>query len=676
MNFKDWFAKIEWKHLFILLLIFLVAFGFRTNILKYDLMFEFDTYWHTRMNGDWIETGIFPEYDTMGTYHNAEKVPNNIGDFLGFWGLGYIAYKVVYLGAAYTDDKMIALIRILPALYGALTALAAYLLFRWSYNSKRLGYIAGFIVGIVPGYIYRSMGGFYEEDSLGFFWMVLGAAFLVKALREPKFTRENIIYAALSGLAFGIMSFTWAVFIIVPVIIEAYFVVTLLWNLYKGIDKDQIKAFIGLFAIAFVIMGAIDIASSGSKGGNIITTQIAYAKGALGLEGGASLIGVGSGVGEENTGHQFFGTKYGTFNIFIALGILSILYGVYRRKSDFVTLLFLFWGIGTFYLAWNKLKATYWYGLGLAILASATYAETYIYLSEKKDIVVKVFAVIVGLLLLAGGVASAVLFVNDQVPNIIADPGWKDTVYFMRDKLPENAKMFNWWNWGHWITFMGKKLASTDNTNGDGQANNDFAYFVIDSNFQEALGIIKAYDTDYVVLAAEDISNQMVYASYAYNASGNDSRVSSHFGVIVNCSKSVNPIGNVTEYNCNGNKFTAQQMNGFAINWQSKPNDLYQGRLPIFYYTNTQKNIFWMISTTNNDSTGVKLWFNNPDTLKYFTTVYDNGYQKIFKVNKEAFADIHPFMLGKTPAEIEEWNSKLWWLKDTNSNTYANSTGK
>jgi asparagine N-glycosylation enzyme membrane subunit Stt3 len=131
------------------------------------------------------------------------------------------------------------------------------------------------------------MGGFYEEDSFGFLWMVLGFAFLVKAIREPIFTIENAIYAAVSGICFGVMAWSWKVFFIVPVILEAYAIVTLLWNWYKGIDKRQIKALAGLFAICFVVTAGLASAAYGLNG---FTYQIDYAKEIFRYEGGRICI--------------------------------------------------------------------------------------------------------------------------------------------------------------------------------------------------------------------------------------------------------------------------------------------------------------------------------------------------------------------------------------------------
>ena len=663
MNFKETFKKINWKHVFILLLIFLVAFGFRAHVLRYDLMFGFDGYWHARLNADMIKTNSIPHYDLVGTYHNANKGSISLTHGPVFWMFGYAIYKVFTLGAPYHQDWWLFFVRLLPALYGALTALAVYLLFRWAYKSKVLGYLAGFITAVMPAFIYRTMGGFYEEDSMGFLWMVLGFAFLVRAVREPELTKQKIIYATISGVMFGMMALIWDVFVIVPVLIEAYFILTLLWNLYKKADKKVLKALTVLFLISFLIAIAFRAPSDGFDWAKM---QASYASGILGIHGGANVLNTSSGVGEESAGKAVFGKKFGLFNIFILLGIIAFIYALYRRKHDYTSFLFGLWALFTFYLAWNKLKATYWFGLGLAIFTAFTFAELYFYLNSlKKDGTgLKVASVLLGVLVLAGGVASGVFFVHYHAPSIDSSPNWHDTILFMQKNLPENAKMFNWWNWGHWITFIGHKRASTDNTNSDYQANRDFSNFDITTDLNVGLGTIKAYDSDYIVLSGEDIAKQAVYGYYAYNLKNyNDYRLKLLSGGYAGCHKQTNPVNNAAMYFCGGYKLTEKQIDGLSTSWQKKPTEIMQNKVPVFIYTNKAKTGFWLLTARNNDSFGAKLWFGSPELSKYFSLVYDNGYQRIWKVNKDAFKDVKPYMLDMNQQQIKDWNSKLWWLK-------------
>ncbi len=280
-------------------------------------------------------------------------------------------------------------------------------------------------------------------------------------------------------------------------------------------------------------------------------------------------------------------------------------------------------------------------------------------------------AVLTGLLLITGGVASSIVFAENTSVDI--SNSWKDTLTWLRFNTPENAKVFNWWNYGHWISFISHKSVSTDNGNNDVQANTDYAAFIIDENITRALGIIKAYNPDYVVIPSDDFVNQSYFASITYNTNMQDYRVQEKLGFGLDCQKSVNQVSGSSEYNCRGNKISASQMDSYQTTWTDKPTDLYQSRVPLYYYTNKQKNMLWALGMSVNNSMGAKLWFNSKDVSPYFDLVYDNGDIKVWKVNKEAFSSIEPHMTNMTREQVDEWNSKLWWLNDSNTMNASNN---
>lgn len=678
MNFlnkiKQFFIKY-WKHILILLLIFIIAFGFRTLILRYDLMFEFDSYWHTRMNADWISSGEKPILDTMGTYHNANKSLITPQYSWFFWGTGVVAYKLVYLGAQYTQENWIALVRILPALYGALTALAIYLLFKWAYNSNIIGYIAGFIGAVMPAFIYRQMGGFYEEDAYGFLWMALGFAFFIKALKEPELTKEKIIYSIISGVMFAIMAFTWQVFVIVPLILEAILILNIIWLLIQKVDKKKIYAFLALFGIIFVITATFGTLAQT----NWFGYQVTYAKGFLGISDASVNTQVSgsftaAGVGEEAMGIGAFREKYGVFLIGILLYFISLGYAIYRRKDMLMTIVTFAIGMATMYLAYNKLKATYWFGLGISLIIAFAIAQFIIAIKDKKiTINWQVIGIAFSIFLLLGGTASGIIYTYNHTPNIIAEPGWKEALEFMKNDLPENAKVFNWWSWGHWVTYMGHKRASTDNTNSDQQANSDFGAFIIEKDLNKALGIIKAYDSDYIALGMDSTYALGTYQVYA-NAKSDEKYNLNPLTLPYYCSQKQDPINKTTKFNCTtivtiGNQrltlsLDAKQMLSLPTEYTTKATTIFQNKIPVIYYTNQYRNILTIVDISTNETIGYKLWFNNSELKQYFKKVYDNGFVKIWEVQKESFKDIPMHMSGLNLEEIEEWNSKLYWLDE------------
>lgn len=675
LNKTKTFFQNHWKHILILLFIFFIAFGMRTLILRHDLMFEFDSYWHARMNADWISTGEKPVLDTMGTYHNANKPLISKPYSYVLWGTGVLAYNLIYFGAEYTQENWISLVRFLPALYGALTCLAIYLFFRWAYNSRLIGYIAGFISAVMPAFIYRQMGGFYEEDAFGFLWMALGFAFFIKALKEPELTKEKIIYSVISGIMFGIMAFTWQVFVIVPLILEVILVLNIIWLLIKKVDKKKIYAFLALFGIIFVITATLGTLAQTDW----LHYQITYAEGFLGITDAhvnTQISGSFSaaGVGEEAMGIGAFKEKYGVFLIGIFLYFISLGYALYKRKDMLMTITTFAIGMLTMYLAYNKLKSTYWFGFGISLIIAFAIAQFIIAIKEKKiSIKWQIGGVALCIFLLLGGTASGIIYTYNHTPNILAEPGWKEALEFMKNDLPENSKVFNWWSWGHWITYMGHKRASTDNTNGDGQANADFGAFIIEKDLNKALGIIKAYDSDYVVLGMDSTYALGTYLTYA-NSKSKKKYDLNPLTLPYYCSQQSDPINKSTKFNCIsipviGKKrltlsLDAKQMLSLPTEYSTKATTIFQNKIPVIYYTNQYRNILTLADMSTNETTGYKLWYNSPELKPYFKKIYDNGFVKIWEVQKLSFENIPMHMSGLTIEEIEEWNSKLYWLDE------------
>ena len=50
----------------------------------------------------------------------------------------------------------------------------------------------GFFAAIVPSFVYRTMAGFFEEDALGFLWLVLGLIFFVRSLKQNELNKIAI----------------------------------------------------------------------------------------------------------------------------------------------------------------------------------------------------------------------------------------------------------------------------------------------------------------------------------------------------------------------------------------------------------------------------------------------------------------------------------------------------
>ncbi len=688
------------KQLFLLFLIFALAFGVRGHLLKYDYMFGFDSYYHARMTAELLQTGVIPEIDPNSYYFvegGGVATPRN--QF--FWQFTAGIYKVATLGAPYDKDTWILFVKVLPALFGALTAVAMFFLGKEIYG-KSAGYVMALVAAIIPSFVYRTLAGFFEEDCLGFLWLVIGMVFFVRAVKDPVFNKKGIINTVLSGIFFGLMAITWDMFLLIPLVLGLYVFFALI-GVYTKMGFKKMIDFVKLFAISFGIFCVIATINYGSDWYNgaigYATQSVSRAIAAFGMpeaigfpavmvvivaigafivylaysnrstekrKSGTKTIKIiailllylaiislaltfmttpklfeetsvlGATVGEENTGYQFFGIKYNALIIFPWLALLLIPIIFYREKKGHLSIILFFWIIITFFMAWYKLKFTYTFGLPIAAAAGVIAAEMFYYLKGRTELEKKIIVLCLGFMLLVG-IASATIFVPDKVPHIENPyPDWKGTLEWMQDpaNTPEDAKIFNWWDEGHWISFLGERAVSADNRNASFEGNRDFSLFNIESNLDEALRITREYDFDYVILDSDSFLKIGSYGNYAYDPmNSGDPRivkflVAPHAAML--CSKSGE------EYICGSNHIPVSQMANLPAKWTSVSNQLYENTVPLYVYRAEDNSELYITNPAVNESMLSRLWFHEDETMKYFDEVFSAKGMRIFKVNKEA----------------------------------------
>ncbi|MFH1751984.1 MAG: STT3 domain-containing protein [archaeon] len=643
----NFWKNLDKKQLFFLVMIFLLAFGIRGHLMKYDLFFGFDSYYHARMLGYVLQDGWVPEMDPLAYFqHGGTPTPK---DAPVFWFISAVLYKIITLGAAYNKELLIMVIKILPALYGALISVAMFFLGKAMYN-KKAGYAMAVVAATVPAFVYRTMAGFFEEDSMGFLWLVLGLVFLVKTLKEPKFDKNSVKNAVISAVFFGLMAWSWAMFIVIPLILIGYIIFTLIIMWFRGVNRKKILNFIALFLIIFLLFGGIATIKDQGKWAK---TTFGYIEDYIPV-GSENLTRIGTGgkgtdpsilaqtVGEENTGKQFFGIKY---NILIVLPILALILIpliIIFKKKDFVSLTLFFWIALTFFMAWNKLKFTYTFGLPIAAAAGVVCYAIFEATKNRSGFEKKTIALLFGFIILTG-IGASTLFVSQKVPSIETAPGWKGSLEWIRVNTPEDASFLNWWDEGHWITFLAERKVMEDNQNNDFTADQDTAKFILSESEAEAYGIIEKYGATYVILSEDLLSKEHSLAYYAYNTMNNsDPRIVKLFmvnednsvgpgAVVFYCSRKTDELSMKTTFTCGPNTLDEAQMNFIPTIWAAQPNQLQGNQYPIFIYREEDNGKLYLFNLAVNNSFLVRLWMNDP-SIEHFEEVYAEGQVKVFKV--------------------------------------------
>jgi len=637
MNPRQWLVSywngVNKRHLVLAGLLFVLALAIRGYMMKWELFFEFDTYFHARIVSYLLQGQGLPSRDPMAYYQlGGTTIP---GVTVLFWYASAFLYKLFTLGAAYNKEVWIYFVKFLPAFYGALISVAMFYLGKEMYGPKA-GAAMGFFAAVTPAFVYRTMAGQFEDDALGFIWLVLGFLFLVRAAQSKSADKSGLKNAVIAGVLFGLMAWTWDMFLLIPFILAAYgfWTIALLW--FKNVEKKEILHFGKLVTVAFLLFAVFATANPASN-----WTQKVYDYTRLYLPVSAENIEraqtkaqttsvIGFTVGEENTGKEFFGTKYNALIVFPVLALLLIPYRVLRKKADKVSLLVFFWTLITFYMAWSKLKFTYTLGLSIPAAAGAVTIELFEFLHGRPSLEKKTLLLPLGFMLLVGA-GAAMHFMTEQYPSIEQAIGWKDALAWMRNETPVGSKMFNWWDEGHWISFIGERRPLVDNRNNDFQADSDWARFYLTEDLNEAYAIVRKYDADYVVLSNDLLGKMNSLGFYAYNTTDvTDARLSKFFGNFLECS----PRNNGQSFQCGPNAIPAPQLESIPSSWRQNPNQLFEQKTPMYVYRDKNNRFLYFLNVPSNIGVGPRLWFYETSTQEYFTQVYENAGVKIFKVKK------------------------------------------
>ncbi|MFH1239727.1 MAG: STT3 domain-containing protein [Candidatus Diapherotrites archaeon] len=680
----DKVKSIDKRLIFILLIIFLLGFGIRGHLLKYDLMYEFDTYFHTKAVSYILQNGFIPDNDPQSYFQMGGATMATGADF--FWYFNAAIYKIISFGAPYSKELLIEMVRFLPAIYGALTAVALFFFGRELYGNKA-GYVMAFMGAVIPAFVYRTMAGFFEEDALGFLWLVLGFTFLARSLKDLKFDKSAIKNAVISGFFFVLMSWTWEMFLLIPLVLVGYFFFAML-NIYAKRTKQELINFFKLFGISFVIF---IIGATIYRGPYWITQVFKYIALLIPEEnimfvfiGGLFIFGIlayilvtmagkektgtnktvaFSGlalmyvviivlalifttipdfrsqgiieqtVGEENTGKQFFGNKYNALIIFPYLALLIIPWRMYREDKEHLSGILFFWIAITLFMAWYKLKFTYTFGLPIAAAAGLVTVEIFRYLKNRTNIETKAVVIPLAILLLTG-IAAGAIFVGQEVPTI--DQGsinFAQSLEWMKENTPEGSTIFNWWDYGHWISFLGERSVLIDNRNLDFDAASDMARFIITENKNEANEIVDKYNPDYVYLTLDAFSKERAFGIYAYNTTNtSDPRLTKYFGVVFPCSSTGS--GAQIVYTCGANTLPISEISKINTEWSNQPTYIEAEKIPMYVYRAPDNSFIYILNSATNNSTISRLWFHESETMQRFEESFSTQGVKIFKVKK------------------------------------------
>ena len=131
-----------------------------------------------------------------------------------------------------------------PAFMGGASVLAIYLLGK-ELLDRRCGLMAAFFLAFNPGFMQRTMAGFFDNETIGVFATLMTLYFFVKTLRTGK-----ILDSILGGLFLGYLGLSWGgynfVYLILPMVCGILI-------LLKKYDSNVLIAYAGVEGVGLLV---------------------------------------------------------------------------------------------------------------------------------------------------------------------------------------------------------------------------------------------------------------------------------------------------------------------------------------------------------------------------------------------------------------------------------------
>ena len=441
-----------------------------------------------------------------------------------------------------------------PVFSGALMVILAFAIGKALIN-RGVGLLTAFVFAIDPTAIQRTALGFFDTESVGLLGMFISVLFFILSLKK-----NTIPYAIISGLGLGLMALSWGAYLY-PLNLFALFVIVLAligkWNKRLAVSFT-IVASITMFTLAVspnnglstaispytlapimavlisIVMGLTEFIPDKSKRRLVSVSSVV---GIVGLLLVLLVVGVFGEIGGKfllflnpflrgqspvvgTVGEQFPAIWYSFFSNFHVLVVLAPI-GAYlaikrlKSKDVFIVL----FAIAAIYGASSYIRLLIIVApalsllAGLAITSIFTYAMTILRQPTGKKsratTLNKWYGILIIAIILVAMLPIAyynVRYANrpamivSSSSNYVADiPDWREALGWMRDNLPSDAVVGEWWDYGYWINVMGNKTAISDNnTSNETQIKLIARAFL--NNETYALEAFKSINVTYVVV--------------------------------------------------------------------------------------------------------------------------------------------------------------------------------
>jgi len=171
---------------------------------------EFDPYFQYRIADYVARNGYaawFRWHDNMSWYPFGREVYTSAFPALGFTAAALFSFLRI-MGL---DVTVMQVCTVFPVIMGVLTVAVIYLLGNdlWS---RSVGLFAGLFLAINGSHISRTSLGFFDDETIGIFSMILIFLLYLRAISPQRTMKSALVYGIMSGLMLAYLSWGWGAF--------------------------------------------------------------------------------------------------------------------------------------------------------------------------------------------------------------------------------------------------------------------------------------------------------------------------------------------------------------------------------------------------------------------------------------------------------------------------------
>jgi dolichyl-diphosphooligosaccharide--protein glycosyltransferase len=255
-------------HISLLLIILVIAAIIRLLPLRWGFQLsEFDPHIHYRLTKHMVENGFFAWTswtDPMSWYPQGYNISASI--FPGLAATAAVFYQIANaLGLApaailssdiyhpLTADPLFNFCVIFPVIMATLTVLVIYFVGR-DIGGKEVGLFSAFFLALSSSYISRTSLGFFDDETVGIFGILLFIFFFLRSIDSERPLRNSVAYAVAGGLSLGYLFASWGA-ARYPLGITLIFVLVLL--LLRRYSSRLLLSYSTTFGVALLIAATV-----------------------------------------------------------------------------------------------------------------------------------------------------------------------------------------------------------------------------------------------------------------------------------------------------------------------------------------------------------------------------------------------------------------------------------